>query len=258
MYLLAKEASMPKDRSPGYPHINLEQALAKVAAIYTLTKGHATSPEEVHKGLGFSPNTGPAMKTTASIIQFGLLEAEGRGSSRKIRLSDLALRIVRDERGHSPERAAAMREAAKLPTIYQALAERFGLELPEPSVMETALKLDYGFTDKAAPVVTKKFLETLEFVDSLGDRGSSDGRPDAVDVDYVEWEGDAPVGQGLGATETDDRGQLVMTLEEGRIAFALSGKVNAYEADLIMKNVTAILKQRGSGSVRALPEESAG
>src|SRR5690606_39686636 len=54
----------------------------------------------------------------------GLLEDSGTGKDRKIKLSDLARRIIRDKREGSAERVKAIREAALSPSIYAKLWER--------------------------------------------------------------------------------------------------------------------------------------
>ena len=244
---------MKRERSPGYPAINLEQALEAVSTIYKATKGHPVPSAQVHRTLGYSPNAGPAKKTVASIMQFGLLEAEGRGDQRRLSLSERALRIERDKSGESPERLSAILQAAEQPPIYQAITEKYGTDLPGSDVMETELKLEHSFTDGAAPVVVKRFRETLDFVASLGEGDVSGRRPDAVDVDFTEVGADIPMRQS--ATATEDRGQLVLNLRGGRAAFVLDGKADAAEADRIIQGVTLVLQQqRTDGDMPALLE----
>ena len=244
---------MPKERSPGYPAMSLPQALGRVSAIYQVAKKHPLPVEQMHDVLGFSSNSGPAKKTAASLMQFGLLEAEGRGEERALRLTERALRIERDKDEKSSDRLAAIREAAEQPRVFKDLKEHYGTDLPASEIVETHLKLVLGFTDGAAPVVYKKFLETADFVASLGDSRGSGGRPDAVDVDFVEVGEDIPTQHNT--IEKDDRGQFTLPLRQGRVAIALTGVIDRDEHEDIVQVLKIMLNRRGRNEgAPALPE----
>ena len=119
----------PKERSPNYPRIDLEEAIKKARVFYE-NEGQAAAPREVvAKHWGYTPKSGTGMVVLGAVRAFGLLE--GTGSA--LRLSDLALDIVVND--PVPEkRAAAISQAALLPKVHKDVWDRFNvISLPTPT-----------------------------------------------------------------------------------------------------------------------------
>src|SRR2546425_830513 len=112
-----EESHRPKrQRSPSYPGIGLETAIERARELYKQEGRNAAPNDAILGHWGYKPRTGPGLVTIAALKRFGLLDSEGSGKSR---LSNLALRIILDEREDSPDRDAAIKQAALTPSIHK-------------------------------------------------------------------------------------------------------------------------------------------
>lgn len=151
-------------RGPAYPYVSLEKAVLRAEQLRDANMARVTaSALAIYKVWGWSGDNGNARQTMAALNHFGLVEYVGRGEERQVRLSSLAHRIVLDKVPGSPERAAALREAALTPAIHQKLWEQFGQSLPPDVVLETFLVRDCKFNDAGARNLIAEYRETFEF-----------------------------------------------------------------------------------------------
>lgn len=151
-----------KDRSPNYPGIDLGTAIEK-ARILREKEGKQYAPVEaaLHHW-GYVPKSSGGLVTLSALKKFGLTDERGKGTNREIKLSDLALRILLDDREDSVERMQAIQEAALNPIIHRKLWEDYGGELPSHQTLLLKLRKDEGFTDNAAEDLIKEFERTIE------------------------------------------------------------------------------------------------
>lgn len=158
-----------KNRSPEHPAIDLVEAISRAEALYEAEGFHWINAEVATGHLGYAPKSSAGQRILAALKHYGLLEDSGTGKDRKIKLSDLARRIIRDKREGSAERVKAIREAALSPSIYAKLWETWGAEgrLPSPSTMEYQLEHDWGFNPNAIDGFLRSFLSTIEFAGLL-------------------------------------------------------------------------------------------
>jgi hypothetical protein len=90
------------------------------------------------------------------------MQDQGSGSSRKVGLTPLALRIIRDE-SENMEKTAAIREAALTPKVFSALWELGPGGRVTDETLRTHLKVKMGYLDDAAPTVVRTYRRVLEF-----------------------------------------------------------------------------------------------
>ena len=247
-----RRVNLAKDRSPTYPQFGIEAAIKKARQIYEHAKGHAVPPIEVHKAWGYSSPNGPGLVAISTLKEFDLLVDEGRGTDRTLKLSGPALQILRDDQEVSGDRTAAICAAAFHPKIFNQLLGKYGRELPANGVIETELKLNRGFSDKAAPKVVEKLRQTLAYCASLGDpEVGADTAEDIVEADFEQLPPEhdhmdtAKIEQSAGGIKA----QFNLSLKDGgRAAFALSmsDPISAQEAALIRANVNHALDQCGA------------
>lgn len=124
------------------------------------------------------------LPTISALKQFGLLEDEGSGGDRRVKLTGLAFSILLDEVPDSPERAAALKKAALHPKLYAEMFGKWGTALPSDENIRTFLKRDKSFNDEAVTGVIKDFRDTLEY-SKLGDA-------DTIEANKEESGQDAP------------------------------------------------------------------
>ena len=151
-----------KERSPNYPGIDLETALEKARILREREGKHYAPAETVLHHWGYVPKSGGGLVTLSALKKFGLIDDQGKGEKRQVKLSDLALRILLDDREDSKERIEAIQEAALNPLIHQKLWKEYGAELPSDENLLVTLRRDAGFTDNAAKDLIKEYRSTIE------------------------------------------------------------------------------------------------
>ena len=142
--------SRKKERSPNFPFISLAAALDRAAQFYEQEKrGSAPFPvaaEHWH----YSPSSSGAMQTGAALKSYGLMVDEGGGANRKLKLTELALRILLDQRPDSVEREQYKRQAAITPPVAAEIYEKWPDGLPSEATLNHYLVLELGFNQSTA------------------------------------------------------------------------------------------------------------
>jgi hypothetical protein len=164
-----------KHRSPAYPFISLRKAVERAEQFYRQERRHAAHLSTAAKHWGYKEKSSGGLQTISALKQFGLLEDEGSGGDRRVKLTDLAFAILLDEVSGSPERAAALKKAALSPKLYAEMFAKWGIALPSDENIRTFLKRDKSFNDEAVTGVIKDFRDTLEY-SKLGDADTIAGK----------------------------------------------------------------------------------
>lgn len=169
----------PRGRSPSYPGIDLEKSLTLAKLIYELSRKHPAPLAEVWKKWGMRPKTGTATVAVAALKKFGLVEITSDG----VRLSELALDIIMDERPDSQERANRIREAALKPLIHSELWMKYWRDEPgvEDGVIRFYLTRQRNFTENGADDLIQEFKKTIRFSGLRSDPTLSDLPGDKMD-----------------------------------------------------------------------------
>jgi len=147
-----------RHRSPNYPAVSLEKAVEYVKNLYKVD-GRAGSPREAAlKHMGFSKAHASALIVLSALKKFGLVE-EKHG---RVELTSRALNIlVRPDT--DPQRAEALREAVKAPTIYKELITQYAGGLPSDESLKVELIVNKGFNPSAVRRFIRDFRKSLEF-----------------------------------------------------------------------------------------------
>lgn len=148
-----------KGRSPSYPGIPLEVAIARARTIYDKEGRHPAPMGAITGHWGYkSPTTGPASVTYAALIKFGLLTAEGTGVDRLGRLSQLAMDIL-----VKPNPSDEIREAALHPPIHAEMWSEYGPDLPSDENLRYRLVAQRGFTENGCQDFIRQYRDTVTF-----------------------------------------------------------------------------------------------
>lgn len=183
-----------RSRSPSYPGVDLKRSLTLAKTVYVQAKHHPVAPELVFQAWGLKSKSSQAQVNIAALKRFGLLETmPQRGPySGKVKVSDLALRILLDERQESADRTKSIRDAALKPDIHAELWRQFDGELPENAALKFYLQRDRKFTESGAEDFIAQFRSTIAFAGlQPGDEQLAD---DTDDGDKVERDLDASMG----------------------------------------------------------------
>ena len=160
---LASQNKRNRTRSPSYPYLDLPGALEKAAALWHAEGRHATSVSVAMQHWGYKEESSTGYSCVAALKKFGLVDHEGMGETRQMRLSDLALRILLDADPQSVERRAALREAALGPRIHAELWERYGNDLPSDQSLKRFLVLERSFNEASVDELLAEYKATMAY-----------------------------------------------------------------------------------------------
>ena len=150
-----------KDRSPSFPFISLPKAIERAQQVADNHKRSEARLSAVAPTWGYGVKSSGLLQTASALKQYGLTDDVGSGADRRIKLSELAWRILLDTRPGAKEQA--LREAAVKPRLIAEYIEKWSIDRPTDSHCLSDLQLDRGFTPDAAKVFLKVFDETISF-----------------------------------------------------------------------------------------------
>lgn len=152
-----------RERSPSYPRIDLENAIQRAREVYSKERMNPAPVNAILSHWGYNSKSGLGLVILAALLKFGLLADDGKGAKRQARLTELARRIILDERDTSIERDAAIKEAALNPTIHKELWEQYNGNLPSDETLRYQLRVNRGFTDTALHEFIPQLRSTVAF-----------------------------------------------------------------------------------------------
>ena len=178
-------------RGPGYPFIPIEKAIARAFEMKQREGFYPVPREAAYKAWDFGAKSSGARQTIAALKHYGLLEYVGSGDAAKVKLTDLARRIILDVRPDSEERAALIQQAAFMPAIHADLARRYPDGLPSDTTIQVYLTLEKGFTEPGAKDLIAQYRSTLAFIkgskpDTLPPASVVEAADDSDDVPQIE------------------------------------------------------------------------
>jgi hypothetical protein len=150
-------------RGVSYPFISLVEALEAAKKIYAAERKTAAPVASAISHLGYAESSSGGRQTISALLQFGLLEDEGRKDDRLVRLTSRALDIMLSEEGSETQRSALI-ECVKSPKIYKDIFLRWTDELPSDQTISFFLQRDKNFNPKAIKSFIKDLRTSMSFV----------------------------------------------------------------------------------------------
>ncbi|WP_306231410.1 hypothetical protein [Agrococcus beijingensis] len=148
-------------RSPNYPSIDLARAIDRVRSLYSSERQHAMPALQAVRHWGYSSLNSPGGGQLAALTRFGLLDDEGSKDERKVRVTDLAVKIL--EHPDPEEREAATRSAALLPSVHRDMWNKYGPALPSEDNLRWFLTRERGFSQNGATDFIREYRATIDF-----------------------------------------------------------------------------------------------
>jgi hypothetical protein len=229
-------------RSPAYPGINLETALKRAKEFHTKERRNSANVAVAVTHWGFVPTSGGAYIIVAALKSFGLFDDEGSGNERKVKLSTRGLRIILDEREDSPERAAAIKEAALAPTIHAKLWRKYGANLPSDANLRHELIFEWKFNENSVDSFIKEYRDTIRFAKLMDSDTISSGVKDTAEDDEEQNEsgnalqvGDFVQWESQGILQFSDHKRVREVSSDGKWAF-----VDGSDTGVPVKELTVV------------------
>ena len=193
--------AIKKHRSPSYPGITLEEALHRAKAFYKHEGKHEALVPTALTHWGYSTKSSGGLIAIAALKAYDLMADKGSGAQRMVSLTPFGLKIIMDERTVSPDRDAAMKQAALNPKIMGELWDKYGTDLPSRETLRHFLRVDKEFGDSAVNDVIKIYISNLAFAgleksDPINgaDSGADEGETAELTDDALEQRGSEPIG----------------------------------------------------------------
>lgn len=242
-----------KERSPSFPFIPLEKAIERARAMGDAHKRSPARPTTVADTWGYAPSSSGLQQTIAALKAFGLLEDIGKGSDRRVQLSDLAWRILHDTRPGAREQS--IKEAALKPRLIAEYAQNWLPDRPSDNHCQSELHLDRGFTETAAKLFLRVFDETVKFAnltngDSLStnlenEQGFDPVAEPALEIPTARRFGVPPAAVGRPSPPTflgqRDAPRAVLPLTEGLAALEIPTGLSRQSFDAVKAWVNVML-----------------
>lgn len=153
-----------KKRSPAYPAINLETAINRANEFYAEETDSSANINVALGHWGYGLKSSPGFRVLSALKQYGLLvDEEGTGKDRSVKLTQLAKEIILDERPDSKERLESIRKAALSPAIFKTLWEKFGNKNVSDENLAYSLKVKEDFNPKVVNELIQLWRETFVF-----------------------------------------------------------------------------------------------
>lgn len=153
----------PVHRSPSFPSIDLKAAIERARIFYQHEKRLPANVAVAAKHWGYSPQSSGGRLVLAALLSFGLMEDKGSGKQRQVKLTDLALRILLDERPGSAERREALQRAAFMPKIHSELFAKWNESLPSDPNLRHYLLIEKKFNENSVEDFIKELRSTADF-----------------------------------------------------------------------------------------------
>jgi hypothetical protein len=156
-------------RSPPFPAMPLQRAVERAEQLYRQERDHPVPVASAARAWGMSPTSSGPIQTVGALRQYGLVEDESTGPTRKIKLTHDALRIILDRVPTSDSRREALRRAFFSAKIFAELWERWHSDLPSNQtminylVLERRLSNQAPFSEQAASELLANYRASLSF-----------------------------------------------------------------------------------------------
>ena len=238
-------------RSPKYPSINLREAIERAQEFFVQEHHAPANVAVAAKHWGIRPTSSNLPKTISALKEFGLMADSGSKSKREVKLTDLACRILLDEREHSEERDAAIKSSALTPVLHRKIFKVFNGQLPSNDSLRYRLLTDWTprFNVNSVDVFLKQFYFTLQFAKINEIHVLPDNeREDESAAEQTSFEGsnmkttqaESPIEVPLGVVPTQDLANAsvrrdLFSLQEGQVVVEWPSTISESSAEDIVE-----------------------
>ena len=219
---------MERKRSPRYPSIPLEEAVALARKIHAKDGMHVVEREVAVRHMGYTTLNGASATVLGALGHYGLTEGAGKN---QVRLTRRALDILHPE--EPEQRISAIEAAAGEPRIFNDIQGRFPDRVPSEDTLKAYLMRE-GFTPRALDSLAAAYVRTREYVEAEcederhggpgQEAAESQGNPHLAEVpmEVESSPGRAmPVRQTAMPTPAPDEWRESVELESGIVSISL-------------------------------------
>lgn len=150
-------------RSPAYPFIPVQKAIEQTRALYEQEGEYYAPLPSAFSAWGYGPKSSGARQTLATLKYYGLIDVQGDGDSRKVKASEIARRIILDQREDETDKRRLIREVAMMPSAHKTLYKAYPSGLPSDSNVTHFLIFDQNYNKEAARDLLAEYKDTASY-----------------------------------------------------------------------------------------------
>lgn len=253
-------AKKPKLRSPNYPRVSLGRALQLASKQHQADRLQAIPAGIAHTRWGYSSGTGRARLREAALKAFGLIDTQGTGAKRTIKITDDADKIIR---GHS-DRDEILKRLALKPSIHRDVWKKYDGELPQNDVLRQYLIWEKGFNEQAVDRFISQLRETISFAKLTKSDILGAEEPEDEEEEQIDPEDKTPPPSANPLPKKDppkmEQGQfedIRFALPSGKAVLYLPANMRPEEFDILQTIIDAHkrVRQALAGKVKDEPED---
>ena len=239
------EATGQRDRSPAFPVVPLETALARLADFETHYKRSAARPEKVGEAWGIKTKA-YADRIAAALRYFGLLEYQGAGKDRGVVVSEEGRKYLRAQQEQTKQEI--IKAAALRPKQIAKFWADWGADRPADPACLDDLTLNHGFSEGGARDFLKVYDATITYAKlSDSDKPAADGQEDEDESEApgMTPQVHTPPKPGSGAPPLPKLGQqhAAFPLPEGSVSLSFPAEMSVASAQMMASFVKLLLDQ---------------
>lgn len=150
-----------RERSPAYPAIDLETAIQRLEKVYEKESRQPVPVSVIMEHWNYTPKSSYGLQTVAALLKYELMEDEGSGLDRLVKITDLGLSILVPE--NASEQQRAIKQAALSPAIINDVWTNFKGQLPSDGTIKVYLIRQRTFNPRSVDEVIGVIRRTIEF-----------------------------------------------------------------------------------------------
>jgi hypothetical protein len=237
----SRSRKQPRHRSPNYPAIDLEKGIDRVTSLYKSAKTHFIPVSVAQEGWGYKALSSVADQAVAALKAFGLVEIQGEGSKRELRVSENARRIILN----SPDRQELLRQAALSPAVHKTVWEKYGdIGLPADDILRSYLVFDLKFNEASVDSFIVEFRHSLAYAKVTTDDRIVEVEEEDDDYELVRQEGFSAVVNPQPLSKSAPAGPQVSGFSEFPLLFPNSRRGVLQIPPFTSKQDYTVLKQQ--------------
>jgi hypothetical protein len=246
-----------RDRSPAYPIVPLEVALARLVEFEAHFKRTAARREKVGEAWSIKAKA-HADRTLAALGYFGLLEyKKGTGDGRDIIISEEGRKYLRAQQEQTKQEV--VKAAALRPKQIAKFWANWGADRPADAACIDQLTMKNGFSVGGAREFLKVYDDTISFAKlSDSDKIAADLREEEFDGGPDELPPQPPFPPAHGKVRIMDGERVVFTEESNPqqyVKLLVSGDVDETLLDALQDYVKRQKKRLGIGPSKDTPDK---
>lgn len=244
-----KDDKAKRVRSPQFPFIPLERAVARAREFDAAYRHNSTRAASAVKTWGYAEKSSGGIQTVAALMAYGLLEDEGSLEDRRLKLTPLAMTILKDARAGAA--SAALKQAALRPKVIADLWATWGVARPPNHDCISTLHLDMRFSEEAAARLLSVYDSTIRFA-GLVESDKTDHTPNGGEEPDSGQSRDKPprLDKPPGLPPPPIQKGMVPLMENERVVFAHELRPNQSFRIVVSGDVDAAM----AGALKAFAE----